>query len=70
MGRVMRAEFETYYLVQRSNTGYAWQNAYATRSLHDAYRHLDEHTDGWHHRRIINAKTKKVLKIRRPGVEW
>jgi hypothetical protein len=59
-------EFETYYLVQKSRTGYVYVTYYATRRLYDAMRHLDDRTEDYHHHRILNIKTGEVLKIRRP----
>lgn len=62
-------EFETYYLVQKSRTGYVYVTYYATRFLDEAIRHLDDVTEDYHHHRILDVRTKKVHKIRRPGIE-
>lgn len=64
----MRDEFETYYLVQRSRTGYVWVTSYATRSLHDARHQLQARAGDWQHHRVLNVKTGQVLKIERPAV--
>lgn len=62
-------EFETYYLVQKSRTGYAFVTYYATRFLDEAIRHLSDVTEDFHHHRILDVRTGKVHRIRRPGME-
>lgn len=64
-----RDEFETYYLVQKSRTGYTYVTYYATRFVDEAIRHLNDKTEDFHHHRILDVRTGKVLKIRRPGME-
>ena len=61
-------EFATYYLVQRSRTGYSFVTYYATRFLEDARRRFfDEPEDAQHHR-ILDVGSGRVYGIRRPGV--
>lgn len=62
----MSDEFETYYLVQHSQTGYVWVTYYATRSLPDARRRIDEDERGWYHHRVLDVRTNHVHRIRRP----
>ena len=62
-------QFATYYLVQKSRTGYAYVTYYATRFLDDAIKHLDSKDEDYQHHRILDVRTKKVHKIRRPGIE-
>lgn len=64
-----REDFDTYYLVQKSRTGYVYVTYYATRYLEEAIRHLDDKTEDFHHHRIMDVRSRKVFKIRRPGVE-
>ena len=64
----MSEGFETYFLVQRSRTGYVWVTDYATRSRHDAGLRLAARCGDWQHYRILNAKTGVVIKIERPAV--
>jgi hypothetical protein len=62
-------DFDTYYLVQKSRTGYVYVTYYATRRREEAMRHLHDNTpDFWHHR-VLNIKTGQVLKILRPGMD-
>jgi hypothetical protein len=62
----VRDQFETYYLVQKSRTGYVYVTYHATRYLDDAVRHLDDVTEDFHHHRILDVRSGKVHKIRRP----
>jgi hypothetical protein len=62
----MDDQFETYYLVQRSNTGYVWVTYYSTRVIADARRKLDAVDENWDHHRILDARTQKVHRINRP----
>ena len=65
----MSDEFETYYLVQKSRTGYVYVTYYATRRREEALQRVHDDTpDYWHHR-VLNVKTGEVLKIVRPGME-
>ena len=61
--------FDTYYLVQKSRTGYVYVTWRATRYRDEAMAHLDDVVDDFHHARVLNAKTGEVLAIRRPGSE-
>jgi len=61
--------FETYYLVQKSRTGYIYVTYYATRSFEEAARKFDDDTGDFHHHRILDVRTGEVHKIRRPGIE-
>lgn len=63
------SNFETYYLVQKSRTGYVYVTYYATRSLEEAARKFHEVTGDFHHHRILDVRTGEVHKIRRPGME-
>jgi len=61
--------FQTYYLVQRSRTGYTYVTYYATRYLDDARRRFFNEPEDYQHHRILDVGTGKVHGIRRPGVE-
>lgn len=65
----MNDTFDTYYLVQKSRTGYMYVTYYATRRLEEAVRHLDDATEDFHHHRVLNVRSGEVLRIRRPGIE-
>lgn len=61
--------FETYFLVQKSRTGYVYVTYYATRSLREALRRFNDETSDFYHHRILDVRTGEVHKIRRPGME-
>lgn len=62
-------QFATYYLVQRSRTGYAYVTYHATRFLDEAIRVFKNQPEDYHHHRILDVRTGEVHKIRRPGIE-
>jgi len=65
----MADTFDTYFLAQKSRTGYVYVTYYATRRLEEALRHLDDSTEDFHHHRVLDVKRGVVLRIKRPGIE-
>lgn len=61
--------FETYYLTQKSRTGYVYVTYHATRSLEEALRKLQGEAETHHHHRVLDVRTGEVHKILRPGME-
>jgi len=59
----------TYYLVQKSRTGYVYVTYYATRRLEEALRHLDDEAQEFYHRRVVDIRTGHVHRVKRPRTD-